>query len=176
MNFYLDIDKGRLINGVNDPQEVTDLVMVLRDIVSATVTIVKVNTAAGDLYVPVDLAAGRFLIFGAKPVAGLDGVYFVTQSAWTKSEGVTGVYTANIELTEAALIAAVGAAQSVALLAEFTQVDDVGNNYDSVQFNLSVIPDVNRGGEPVATRVSPSGGVYALMVDDNGQFYGRKIE
>jgi hypothetical protein len=175
MNLYLDVDNMKLVRGINDPQAPEALQLACRDTVPIKVTVLQVNTGntSADLYVPVDLAAGRSLVFGAKPATALNGPYFVTQPVWT--HGATGIYTADLELNEDLLIASVGVDTTVVLLAEFTQVDGVGNNYSSIQFLLTVIPDVTRGGEPVAVRISPAGEVWALVVADGGMFSGRRI-
>ena len=175
MNIYIDIDNLRLVRGINDAQSPAKMDIPCRDTISVKVTILTVNTGTtvADLYVPTDLGAGRSLVFGAKPAVALDGPYFISQVVWTY--GATGVYTANIALTNALLVAAVGVDTTVNLLAEFTQIDGAGNNYSSVQFDVSVIPDVTRGGEAAQTLVSPSGGIWVVEIDDNGQLSPRRI-
>jgi len=165
----------RLVGGINDAQSPGEIRVACRDTIPVTVTVLKVNTSllTTSLFVPVDLDAGRSLIFGAKPAVAMNGPYFVSQPVWTKTG--TGVYTGSVEFTDALLLAAVGVNTTVALAAEFSQVDVAGNNYASIQFDLSVIPDVNRGGEPLVTRVSPSGGIWALEVSDEGIGNFRRI-
>jgi hypothetical protein len=156
MKLYWDIDNDRMVSGMNSPVAITDLTMVLRDIVAIELNVVRVATAGTTYYELADLPVGRTPYFGAKPAAALSGTHLVAQPNWT--HGSTGIYTANIYLGQDNLIAAVGAASPLTLVAEFVQISETGDNYNSTQFPLIVKADVTQGGE------STNSGVYAACL------------
>lgn len=156
MKLYWDIDNDLIVTGFNNAQPVYELTMVLRDKVAIELNVVRVAASGANYYELVNLAAGRSPYFGAKTAAGLAAAHLVVQPTWT--HGATGIYTATLALGQDNLIAAVGTSSTLALVAEFTQVDEAGDNFNSTQFALNVIPDVTRGTEQTVS------GVYAACL------------
>lgn len=165
MKLYWDIDEAKLVTDMNNPQPVTELTWVVRDLVPVELRTVRRAESGSNYYELVDLAAGRSPFLGAKPSTAMDGLHLVSGPTWIRTG--TGVYTATIALRQENLIAASNATASLSLVGELTQVDEAGDNYSSTQFTLYIVPDVTRGSE------TPMAGIYAaclvVQVVEDGQ-------
>jgi hypothetical protein len=165
MKLYWDIENQTLVTGVNDPQPVTRLSVVLRDRVDVELRTVRKAGSGSNIYEAVDLAAGRSVYFGAKLASALDAAHSIVAAVWTRTD--TGVYTAVWNIGQENLVSQVGSSSEVTLLGEFTQVDEAGDNYGSTQFDVVVKPDVTRGTEtPVAALYA---GCLVVQVVEDGQ-------
>jgi hypothetical protein len=163
MKLYWDKDNNKLVEGVDNPAEISGLTFVLRDYVDIELHVLQVATAGETYYEEVDLAAGRSIYFGAKPATALAGSHYIVAPTWVRTE--EGIYTASIYLGQANLVAACTA--DLELLGEVMELDVSGNNYNSTQVQVTVKPDVNRGTEsPVAALYS---GCLVVEIVEDGQ-------
>jgi hypothetical protein len=143
------------VGGLDLPQIVSSMQMVLRDQVSVDVYVVEQATS-GTYYEVKDAPAGFLPVFGAKASTGLAGAHLIYQGTWTKIS--TGLYRATLNLNTTELITAVSTSTSLELIGEFTMLGADGSNRDSTQFTLQVLPDVTRGTE------QPVNGVYVACL------------
>lgn len=151
MNIFWDKENHEFVAGLSDSNLVTRLDWILRDTVPVVLYIVTPSTT-DQTYTPAAAPAGYSPRFSLKASGSFDGAALAAQATWTQTLDADSkiVYTANISLNTAALIAAVGALTELDLVGEFTLQDASGLNADSTQIDVRIKPDVHR-----ATDVDP---------------------
>lgn len=140
MNIYWDYQNQQFVSGLTSPQVVTTLQMVLRDLQSVNLYVVRPVASSTAYYELVDPPAGWLPAFGAKLV--LDGSELLVTTGWVRS--ATGTFSGNIDLESATLITAMTALDTLNLVGEFTLFNGAARNQSSSQFTLTVMKDVYR--------------------------------
>lgn len=156
MKIYWDIQNHVFVESLNNGQEFQQWDWILRDKVPVELYIVAPDDTT-QVYVQQEAPAGYGIRFSAKTSsATFADAPLIAQADWTLSgTGSAAKYTGEISLNTVALIAAVGTLASLDIVGEFSFEDVGGNQRDSSQITLRIMPDVHRSGDAAPASLSP---------------------
>jgi len=153
MNIYWDTQNREFVKSLTQGQVVSRIDWFMRD---QQYVLLYLTTPSDEdqSYVPYEVPVGWTVKFGC--VVDPGDAYLVYEGAWTKHDTETA-YEATVNLDTEELIAAVGSAAKLDLIAEFTLQDVEGNTKDTAQINLQIKPDVIFAGalEPTSAESWP---------------------
>lgn len=168
MNMYWSFNEQKMVPSLNSTAEVTQYDFVLRDSLPVTLRVVNAQSSINVPYVATAIDAGSSIKFGAKALAtySTDANFLFSQATWVASgSGATTIYSADIQLNTAELIAAIGTSEYLDCKAEFTIENSLSEHELSTQFTMRIYPDVIQGTEGVP---STQYQVISQYTDDNG--------
>lgn len=164
---YWDMQNQQMITGLNSATAISQFNFVLRDTLPVVLRVVAAQANINVPYVVTAIDAGKSIKFGAKALATYmtDTEFLFSQATWTQSgSGVNTIYSANLSLNTAALIAALSTSAYLDCKAEFTILNGSNENELSTQFTMRICPDVIKNTEGVPSTEFP---VIAQYLDDN---------
>jgi len=160
MNMFWDIQNHELVQALDNSGTIGRLTWFVRDRLEISLAVVT-PSSADQGYVAAEAPSGYFPKFGIKAASGLTGGFLAYTGTWSLAgSGTTSRYAGQVNLATTALIAALSTSTKLDVFAEFTLQDVSGNNRDTTQNDLRIMPDVIRGDEdePVA--------LYAPIIEE----------
>jgi len=165
MNIYWDIQGQTIVPSLNSRGTVPQYDFYLRDTLQVNLYLVTSQAVVNQPWAVTALAAGEEIDFGAK-AAVTDTDFLFSQATWTSTgTGVTQRYVAEISLNTAELIAAMGDASSLDVIAEWTIRNTSNEGMYTTQVTFRILPDIITGSEGVPSSQYP---VIAQYTDDSG--------
>ena len=183
MNIYWSWNEQKFIASLNSTSAITQYRFVLRDTLPITLRVCNKQSVLNVPYIVTAIEAGKAIKFGAKALAtyATDQDFLFSQGTWTQTgTGEDTIYSANISLNTANLIAAMGTANSLECKAEFTILNSSNENELSTQVTFLILKDVITGSEGVpsseyqviAQTTDDSGAQIVRIIDGNGTLVG----
>ena len=163
-NIYWSYTEAKLISSVYVNGEADDFTWVLRDVVPINLYVVTPQNVTLQPYIIGEMPVGYTFKLSAKPEGSFSGNPYLCGYDFVKSgTGEETVYTCNIRLNNDVLVPHMEGDSSssmevdkLELVGELTRVSGEGENCDSTQFTIFIIPDVIRDADVCPTPVEYS--------------------
>ncbi len=181
MNIVWDWNSQKLRASLNSRVEITTYQLVLRDVYPIVLAYVTEQAVTNVPYVAGAIAANRTIKFTAKLASDLASAPLILAATWPASGAGTATrYSADWACNTAELVAAIGTAASLALKGEFVIIRSDNTNEYSTQFDITIIPDVNRETDVVPAAIYPAiqqyvgddGTAFVRLVNERGEIVG----
>jgi len=181
MNIFWDWNNQKIRASLYSNVVVETFELVLRDVYPVSLAYVTSQASSNQPWVAGELPSNRTILFAAKKPDDLGGEALIRSATWTGSgSGTTTRYDSTWEFNTAALVAAMDGLSSLTLKGEFVLIRPDNLNEYSTQFNIRVIPDVNREEDvapvtiypAVQQYISDSGYATIRFVNERGEIVG----
>ncbi len=164
MNFYWNLQDQEIVPSLNSRGVVSRYDFFLRDTLPIELFLCESQANVNQPYGVIPLESGQSINFGAK-AAVTDEDFLFSAATWVSAgSGATRRYTADVSLNTAELIAAVGSAASLDVIAEFVIQNTSNEDLYTTQITFRIFPDIIKGTEGVPTSQYP---VIAQYTDGN---------
>lgn len=181
MNLFWDALNQKIVSALTSTREVTAYELVLRDVYPITLAYITEQANITTPYVAGAIEAKKTILFVAKLASDLASAPLIRAAIWTVTGAGTATrYTADWNCGTPELVAAMGTKTSLALKGEFVIVRADNTNEYSTQFDITIIPDVNRETDVNPSALYPAiqqftgddGTAFVRLVNEKGEIVG----